>query len=275
VKLTHRACLVGILWGTLLTSSGTIRSAQDKRIQPLPRTQGVQTPAEAFRPLSDEERADTLMARKLYDQAIEYYQRAIKASARPHEDKHATAVLWNKVGIACQHKMDDRAARKAYQNAIRLDQSFADAWNNLGTVYYFKQKTKKSIKYYRHAIKLNPSAAAYHMNLGTAYFARKKYDDAYPEYRAALELDPNALRDASPLGSQVEARHVDAQYYFYMAKLFASMGRAGEAIRYLQHALEDGFSDEKRILEDPDIQKISKDPAFVTLMRNPPAPIKE
>lgn len=215
------------------------------------------------------------MARKLYDEAIDYYQRALKASRGSHGDQHATAVLWNKMGIACQHKMEAGEARKAYQRAIRLDRGFADAWNNLGTVYYFKKKVKKSMKYYRHAIKLNPSAAAYHMNLGTAYIARKKYDEAYREYRTALELDPYALREASPLGSRVEARQVNAQYYFCMAKLFASMGRADEAIRYLQHALEDGFSDEKRIFEDPDIQKISQDPAFVTLMRNPPKPIKE
>ena len=275
MKLTHRACLAGILWGTLLTSSGTICSAQDKRIQPPPQPQGVQSASQGFRPLSDEERADTFMARKLYDQAIDYYQRALKASPGAPENNHAVAVLWNKVGIACQHKMEDREARKAYQKAIRLDRGFADVWNNLGTVYYFKKKIKKSVKYYRHAIKLNPSAAAYHMNLGTAYMARKKYDEAYGEYRAALELDPYALREASPMGSQVEARYVDAQYYFYMAKLFASMGRAEEAIRYLQHALEDGFRDEKRILEDPDIQKISQDPAFVTLMHNPPTPITE
>jgi hypothetical protein len=37
--------------------------------------------------------------------------------------------------------------------------------------------------------------------------------------------------------------------------------------------MEEGFNNRKRILQDPDIQKISKDPAFVELMKNPPVAI--
>ena len=43
----------------------------------------------------------------------------------------------------------------------------------------------------------------------------------------------------------------------------------------IERALEEGFKDRKRILDDLDFQKISSDPAFVALMKNPPVAIKD
>jgi hypothetical protein len=60
-----------------------------------------------------------------------------------------------------------------------------------------------------------------------------------------------------------------------MAKAFASIGNAEEAVRYLRRALEDGFGVPAQIEEDPDFKKISQYPAFVDLMLNPPAAIKK
>jgi hypothetical protein len=60
-----------------------------------------------------------------------------------------------------------------------------------------------------------------------------------------------------------------------MAKAFASIGRAEEAVRYLRRAFEDGFTDQKRIDEDPDFKKISQHPAYVELMKNLPVAIKD
>ncbi len=166
-------------------------------------------------------------------------------------------------------------ARKAYKRAISLKSDYAQAWNNLGTTFFLDNQAKKSIKFYRRAIKLSPMAASFHMNLGTAYFERKKYKQATTEYRTAIQLDPEILTRNSTEGTAVETRHTDARFFFYMAKIFASVGNPGEAVRYLQRAMEEGFSDRKRILEDPDIQKISKDPAFVALMKNLPVAIKD
>ncbi len=65
------------------------------------------------------------------------------------------------------------------------------------------------------------------------------------------------------------------EFYFYLAKVFASLGRTEEAVRYLRRAFEDGLQDHKRIDDDPDFQKISHDPSYVELMKNPPLAIKD
>ncbi len=228
-----------------------------------------QTQAASSKVLSLEDRADIFMARKDYGGATDYYYRALKKS------NFKTPALWNKLGIAYQQQTKYHNARKAYSSATHLNKDFAEAWNNIGTIYFMENKFGKSLKYYQRAIELRGSDAAFHLNLGTSYYHLKRYDDAVAEYRTALGLDPNVLSEQSMLGAVVRARGTDVQFYFYMAKAFASIGRAEEAVRYLRRAFEDGFTDQKRIDEDPDFKKISQHPAYVELMKNLPVAIKD
>jgi tetratricopeptide (TPR) repeat protein len=268
-------CLVAVLLGALMALSVAARGAQEQHTGPLDQSEDLQQKAERRVSLSDEDHADVSMARKSYDDAIEYYSRAIKSHPVSPQNRDQVAGLWNKMGICYQQKLDFRQARKAYNKAIRVKRDFAQAWNNLGTTFYLAHKAKKSIKFYRRAIKLSPMSASFHMNLGTAYFERKKYKQATEEYRTAIQLDPEILTRTSRQGTAVETRYVDARFYFYMAKIFASVGNTSEAVRYLQRAMEEGFKDMKQILKDPDLQKISNDPGFVALMKNPPVGIKD
>jgi len=222
--------------------------------------------------ISLEERADIYMARKSYADAVDYYYRALQ---QPELATPGAATLWNKIGIAFQQENNFRAAQKAYERAMRLRADFSEPWNNLGTTYFMENNFKKSIKYYLRAIKLNPSSASYHMNLGTAYYQRKKYKVAVEEYKTALTLDPNLLSERSSEGTVMQTRGADANFYFYLAKSFATVGRADEAVRYLRRAFEDGFKDQKRLAADPDIQKISQYPAYVELMKNLPVAIQD
>ncbi|HEX5413983.1 MAG TPA: tetratricopeptide repeat protein [Terriglobia bacterium] len=272
-KLIRR---VGVLIAALLALGVASGRAQDQHIRPPEQSSKLQPTSEKGLKLTEEEWGDLYMTRKAYDAAIDHYSVAINSHKDLPQDKPELALLYNKIGICFQQKLDYGKARKAYDDAIRMDKTLAQAWNNLGTTYYLDNHAKRSIKYYRRAIKLKPEGASYHLNLGTAYFARKKYQDASKEYRMAIQLDPGVLtRGMEGAGTAVETRHVDAKYYFYLAKIFASMGNSLEAVRYLEHAMEEGFTDRKRILDDPDFQKISKNPAFVTLMKNPPVAIKD
>jgi tetratricopeptide (TPR) repeat protein len=222
--------------------------------------------------LTPEQRADICMARKNFGDAADYYRRALRQTG---ESTPAAAALWNKLGIAYQQQAYLHNAEQAYKRALKVNKQFGEAWNNLGTVYFLQGKAKKSLKEYRHAIQLNPDSASFHLNLGTSYSRLKKYPEAFGEYRTALTLDPNILMKGGGAGTVMETRAVDVEYYFYMAKVFASLGRPDEAIRYLRHAFEDGFKNLKRLDDDPDFVKISKDPAYIALRQNPPIAIKD
>jgi len=219
--------------------------------------------------ISPEQRADIYLARKAYAQAVEYYLRALKQGGP------SSATLWNKLGIAYQQQSDYRGARKAYSQANRRRKDFPEPWNNLGTVYYLQNHYRKSVKYYAQAIRLSPNSASFHLNLGTSYYHLKKVKEAVDEYRRALELDPNCLTQHSATGTILEARGADVDFYFYLAKVFASLGRTQEAVRYLRRAFEDGLQDHEKVEQDPDLQKSSHEPACVELMKNLPLAIKD
>jgi len=248
----------------------TLSGAQEGQSAPPPATADQAHPSPAkSRPLSFEERGDIYMARKSYEDAVDYYYRALKQA------HFADAALWDKLGMAYIHLQNFRAARKAYGQALHYRKDYSVPLNNIGTTYYYQGKYGKSVKYYQRALKLNPESASYHLNLGVSYLHMKKYNESVEEYRTALTLDPNIFGERSAFGTTIEVRGADPEYYFYLAKVFASLGRVDEAVHSLRRALEDGFKDRKRILNDPDFVKISQEPAYVELMNNPPVGIKD
>jgi len=274
IKVLPVVVIAGCLLG--LISVGRVAGQQPEKVQPQP---AVSTPAPAPgetlpappKPaeLTLEDRADIFMARKSYADAVDYYYRALKQRG------NADPSLWNKLGIAYQHQMNYRAARNAYKKATRLRKEFPEPWNNWGTTYFLENRAGKSIKYYRRAIELNAANASFHLNLGTALYQRKKDLEAFEEWRVAITLDPNVLTDRSTVGTVLQARAADARFYFNLAKVFASVGRTEEAVRYLRRAFEDGFNDLKALDEDPGFKKISEYPAYIELRKNPPIPIKD
>jgi tetratricopeptide (TPR) repeat protein len=273
MKPILRSWMLGVVAGCLLVLAiaglAAGQQTEPQQAPPNPPTPVPAPPQPPKRELTLEERADIFMARKAYADAVDYYNRALAKKGR------ANAALWNKLGIAQQQQGNYREARKAYKEAMRRDKTFAEPWNNLGTTYYLENKPKKSLKYYRQAIKLNPLSGSFHLNLGTAYCRQKKFDLAIEEYRTALGLDPAVLTSRSTLGTVLDARGTDVNFYFYLAKALASKGRAEEAVRYLRRAFEDGFNDLKLLDADPDFKKISEFPAYVELRKNLPKPIKE
>lgn len=268
--------LAGLLVATLVTVTDALGQATLATVAgSIPQQQAGATaaglpPSRTIPPseLSLEQRGDIYMARKNYAGAAGYYNQALKESSLKDP------VVWNKLGIAYQQEVDFRSARKAYASATHFNKNFAEAWNNLGTVFFMEKKYGRSVKYYERAIELRGDNAPFHMNLGTSYYHLKKYPRAVDEYRTALELDPNVMTRESSVGTVIHAGEADREFYFYLAKAFASVGNAQEAVRYLRRALEDGLNDAKRIDKDPDFKKISQYPAFVELMRNPPVAIK-
>ena len=114
--------------------------------------------------LTAEARGDIFMARKMYSEAIEAF-----SQGSPKDP-----VLRNKLGIAHHQFNHLDAARKCYEQAIKLKPDYSEAINNLGTVYYAGKSFRRAISQYKKAIKLAPDSASIHSNLGTAYYARNQ-----------------------------------------------------------------------------------------------------
>jgi tetratricopeptide (TPR) repeat protein len=209
-------------------------------------------------PITPEARGDVYMARKMYREAIESYLQAPQDSA----------VVWNKLGIAYHQMMQLDAAMKRYRHAIRLDAKYPEAINNLGTIYYAEKHYSRAANSYKRALKLAPGSASIYSNLGTAYFAEKKYKEAWEAYNTAFQLDPEVFEHRNTYGVLLQERTVEerARFHYYLAKIYARQGQKDRALQYIRKALEEGFTDRKKFLQDPEFAALRDLPEFKELL---------
>jgi tetratricopeptide (TPR) repeat protein len=206
--------------------------------------------------LPPEARGDVLMAQRQYMGAIKAY-RAVPTKS---------AVVWNKIGIAWQHLLATDEAKLNYERALRMKPNYSEAINNLGTIYYEKKNYKKAEKLYRRALKLMPNSATVYNNLGAAYFAQGKLRQGTKAYQAAFAIDPSVFSGASSEGiSALGSTEQEARQNYCLAELFARAGMTDRAIEYLRKALDEGFRDRKRLMEDRNFSSLRNTAAFAEL----------
>ena len=211
--------------------------------------------------LAPEQRADIYMARKMYREAIDKYREAPDS-----------AVICNKLGIAFHQLQDLGAARRNYQRAVKMQPAYAEAVNNLGTIFYAQKDYRRAIKNYKSALRLSPLSASIFSNLGTAYFARKDYKRAAEAYQKALAIDPEVFDHHSHYGVLLQDHNVTdrARFHYYLARTYAKAGMTDRALEYIRKALEEGFDERKKFLEEPEFTTLRVNAEFQQLMAYEP-----
>jgi len=253
VALLAAGLLVVSVWAGMV-SVGPAHAQQvsppQEYIPPPQKAEEQRTPREM-----EELRADLMMARKRYSEAMAAYQEILKKEPK-------NAVLLNKIGIAYHQQMKLGEAKRFYDRAIRQDKLYAPAHNNLGTVHYNRKKYGSAIKAYKKAIEIRNDNATVHSNLGYAYFAQKKYEEAFLCFHRALVLDPGVFEQrGGGAGSLLQDRSVEDRrlFFFFLAKAFASQNNAERTAFYLKKALDEGYN----------LAVVAKDPAFVSVVNDP------
>jgi Tfp pilus assembly protein PilF len=220
------------------------------------------------------------MARKMYREAIDTYTDGLKTvqagkqATKPVEGgvartkQEASAILWDKIGIAYHQIGDLNAAKKAYERAIRFDKKYADAINNVGTVLYAQKKYRSAISRYKRALGYAPESASIWSNLGTAWYARGKFDLMTEAYTKALQIDPDVFEKHGSVGTRMQDRGVadKARYHFEMARMYAISGKNELALQYLRKALEEGFKEKDKLEQAKEFSALRETQEFKDLM---------
>lgn len=219
------------------------------------------SPAVPQKPLLPEQRADIYMARKMYREAIDEYREAADSAA-----------VANKLGIAFHQLQNLTAARHNYLRAVKMDPHYAEAINNLGTTYYATKDYRRAIKQYRKALRYSPESASIYSNLGTAFFARRDYKRAAESYQTALGIDPEVFEHRSSYGVLLQDQNVEerAKFHYYLARSYAQAGMTERALQCIRKALEEGFDERKKFLEEPAFTTLRPNPEFQMLMAYEP-----
>ena len=163
--------------------------------------------------------------RRLFDQAIEAYQRAI--TIRPHyADAHVG------LGDAKAAKGEHEAAIAHYQKALSLDPLNARVQFALGKIYYSEKGLYyEAVGAYKKAIELDQYFLEARMGLGEIYEEKGLYKDAIAEYKKVIEVEAKhtggALQPRPGLREAGPARGHRAMGSVHRARVH---GRHGEGV---------------------------------------------
>jgi len=194
----------------------------------------------------------------------QHYQQAIAAYSKVTE---MTPSLWNKMGIAYQMMFNMKDATRCYNASLKLDPRNADVLNNLATVYDSLKDYGTAERYYRKALKIDPKSALVLRNLGSNQLAQHKNKKGWADYQAALAIDPQIF-DSNTGASIQNPTNVQERgaLHYYMAKSCVSAGQRECAIDNLRMALNEGYTNAKKIAEDNSFVSLRDVPAFQQLI---------
>jgi tetratricopeptide (TPR) repeat protein len=208
-----------------------------------------------------ERRGDLFMVRKMYDDAVIEYRRAIAA------DRY-NAIVVNRLGIAYHQSQKLNEAERQYREALKLNPFYIEALNNLGSVEYSRKRYSRAMDQYSKALKIRPESATILQNIGQCLFALERYEEGVRVYQQALAINPKLFEPSAPgAGTLVQTtQRNDPLMNFHLAKIFADQGDTDRAISYLYRAVEEGFKDLAMLKAEPVFMPLAGDERFVKLI---------
>jgi tetratricopeptide (TPR) repeat protein len=243
------ASTTGRVFAGQTTSTQAVNSPSSKAPTEGRKSLGVELPAET--------KANILMARGEYAAAIAAFQQTNLKSA----------IVWNNIGMAYHHLYALDEARKAYMQALVINPRFAPASNNLAAVYYGQHDFRDAEHWYKKALKHTSESAVIYCNLGTSYFAEGKYKKGMKMYQRAFSIDEQVFNpDQSKIVEGAGSREQRVEINYYIAQTFAGAGKQEQALVYLRKAMDEGFKDRKRLIEDKDFAVLRTTPQFQQLL---------
>jgi tetratricopeptide (TPR) repeat protein len=215
------------------------------------------TPAHPESKLTPEQLGDLQMVRKQYQAALAAFEQV----------SPKTASVWNKIGIADQQMFITEDAKKSYRIALNLDPKNPEVMNNLGSVYYSLKEYGQAEHLYRKALKIDPKSALIYKNLGTNLLAENKFKKGWECYQTALSIDPEIFERVNQLriGEPTPVQKRGAMNY-YLARSYARVGQPDLAVGYLRMAIDEGFTDRKRVLADKEFASLRGFSSFEQLL---------
>jgi adenylate cyclase len=131
-------------------------------------------------------RDDNVMARQLYEEAIDLDQKY----PRPYQMLAFTHLMGIYYGSSKSPSKSIEKATELVQKALALDDSLPYAYYTLGYIYLMKRQHDKAIAHYERAIDLNPNVAHSHAQLGVALNYVGRPEDAIVSFKKAIRLNP-------------------------------------------------------------------------------------
>ena len=205
---------------------------------------------------------------ELYDDAIEYYQEAIKLNP----DSEWTAIVCHALGaIYSEIKGNYEAAEATFNAGMVLDPNNVDIQLSLGDMYMAQNDLDRAIKTYCDAIAVEPENYLTYAKAGLALWEKDYLEESIVAFHKSIEINPNFEIAQNNLGvvyldgigdpkSSIEyfknAIEINPNYtlaYFNLGRAYQIIGDKALAAEYFQMTLDLNKITEE--LSEKDIRK--------------------
>ena len=190
---------------------------------------------------------------ELYDDAIEYYQHAIKLNP----DAEWTSIVCHALGaIYAEIKNNFEAAEATFNAGMVLDPKNVDIQLSLGDLYMSQGDLDKAIKTYCDAISVEPENYLTYAKTGLALWEKDYLEEAVVAFHKSIELNPDFEIAQNNLGvvyldglgdpkESVEyfknAININPNYtlaYFNLARAYQAIGDKSLSAEYYQMTMD-------------------------------------
>ena len=205
---------------------------------------------------------------ELYDDAIDYYQRAIKLNP----DSEWTSIVCHALGaIYAEIKDNYEAAEATFNAGMVLDPNNVDIRLSLGDLYMSQNDLDKAIKTYCDAISVDPLNYLTYAKTGLALWEKDYLEESIVAFHKSLELNADFEISQNNLGVVYldgmgdpkesikyfkRAVEINPNYtlaYFNLARAYQAVGDKSSAAEYYQMTMDLNKITEE--LSDKDIRK--------------------
>ena len=205
---------------------------------------------------------------ELYDDAIDYYQRAIKLNP----DSEWTSIVCHALGaIYAEIKDNYEAAEATFNAGMVLDPNNVDIRLSLGDLYMSQNDLDKAIKTYCDAIAVDPLNYLTYAKTGLALWEKDYLEESIVAFHKSLELNADFEISQNNLGVVYldgmgdpkesikyfkRAVEINPNYtlaYFNLARAYQAVGDKSSAAEYYQMTMDLNKITEE--LSDKDIRK--------------------
>ena len=176
----------------------------------------------------------------LKDRAIKFLKKAVKVGEENSDPKLSLANAYvqlndlDRAGIILQGLIESRDTPRAF--------------SDMAHVYVLQNKPKDALKVVEEALRLFPGE-----------------EDLVGIYGVVLAENDRFSQAISPLKHMIEIDPADHYYDYVLATVYSRLGNSREAVRYLQQALQKGFSDIGKLQGDPKLEAVRNSPEFSAL----------
>ncbi len=142
---------------------------------------------------SPAEKADELYRQGRFEEAISYYDQAIRY-AMPGDEGRPLDQLWNRRGLALCRLSRLEEARASFDRALQINPECTDAVNNVGVVLYRQKRYDESVAIFDEIIAKQPDYVRAWYNKGVVMNRLGRFRQAIDYYDKALLLNPRGAR---------------------------------------------------------------------------------